>query len=288
MGARGISCDDLVSIIIPTRNRADTASIALHTALHQSHSNIEVIVVDDGSEIPFDQYVRDERVRVIRLDRQCGVAHCRNLGMMESRGNYIAFLDDDDWYYPDKIAHQLAFLRQHEEIDGVFSRVVVIDSQGKERRYLPEAYRHTNRLNFRYFNVIHTNSALLRRRIYPAVTWDERLLKYTDMQFFLELTRQFKLAYLNEDVAVWYKQDRADQLTSQQAKSAAAKNHQNFQLICEIFHNTISESLELRLRYYGRLFIAGLKARSWLSTCAAAWVLLTGRPASVKKVVAPG
>ncbi len=270
-------CGDLVSIIIPTWNRPDAASIALHTALHQSYRNIEVIVIDDGSELPFDPYVRDDRLRVIRLEQHAGVAHCRNLGMAESRGDYLAFLDDDDWYYPDKIAHQLAFLKKHEDSDGVFSRVVMIDGKGDQIRYLPDGYQHSPFLNFRYFNVIHTNSALLRKRVYPAVCWDERLSKYTDMQFFLELTRRFKLGYLSEDVAVWYKQDREDQLTSRTTKSASLKNCRNFQMICDIFYDTLVQSRELRLRYYGRLFASSLKARAWSCAAIALWTLLTGR-----------
>ena len=270
---------DLVSIIIPTWNRPDTAWIAIHTALHQSHTNVEVIVVDDGSEIPFDPGIRDNRLRIIRLEKHQGVAFARNVGMSAARGAYFSFLDDDDWYYPDKTLHQVAYLRENTELDGVFSRVVVIDGAGNQRRYLPDGYRHNCLQNFRYYNVVHTNSALLRRCVYPAVSWDERLTKYTDMQFFLEITRRFRLGYWNEDVATWYQQNRRDQVTSGPAPGRVARyrnNWKNFRLICDIFNKTIASSLELRICYYGRLFISSLKAGEWTCAVRCAVALATG------------
>src|SRR3954452_19955058 len=93
---------ELVTIVIPTWNRQDTACIALHTAVHQSYAELEIIIVDDGSDVPFCSDIDDARVRVLRLTEHQGLAHARNAGIAAARGAYIAFLDDDDCYYPDK------------------------------------------------------------------------------------------------------------------------------------------------------------------------------------------
>jgi glycosyltransferase involved in cell wall biosynthesis len=101
----------LVSAVIPTRGRAALAVHAARTALNQSYSNIEVIVVVDGPDaetILALSNVHDQRLRVVPLPQPSGGASARNAGVEEARGEWIAFLDDDDEWLPGKIESQLA------------------------------------------------------------------------------------------------------------------------------------------------------------------------------------
>lgn len=99
-----------VSIVIPTRNRAVFLSHALKSALRQRDVTFEVIVVDEAST---DQTptllaaVDDRRVRVIRHDVVRGLPAARNHGADAARGDWLAFLDDDDLWAPDKLLRQL-------------------------------------------------------------------------------------------------------------------------------------------------------------------------------------
>jgi len=106
----------LVSVVIPTYSRNDMLSRAIDCILAQTHKNLDIIVVDDNppeseyrtsTEQLMKKYASDERVRYIQNEKNLGGAGARNVGIEASKGEYIAFLDDDDEYYPEKIEKQL-------------------------------------------------------------------------------------------------------------------------------------------------------------------------------------
>jgi glycosyltransferase involved in cell wall biosynthesis len=104
-----------VSVVIPTRNRAAYLRGALESALGQVGVELEVVVADDGSEDETPSLlaaIDDPRVRVIRFDPACGMAAARNEAIAAARGNWIAFLDDDDLWAPDKLRVQLETARR--------------------------------------------------------------------------------------------------------------------------------------------------------------------------------
>lgn len=108
--------NNIVSVIIPAYNAMQTIEKALKSALIQTDVNIEIIVVNDGSidntEIILNNYERD--FKNIKVIHQCnkGVASARNRGVLESTGDYIAFLDSDDEWHPNKLALQLEVLKE--------------------------------------------------------------------------------------------------------------------------------------------------------------------------------
>lgn len=112
---------DLVSVVIPTHDRPETIDRAVASVLAQTHPAVEVIVVDDGWRTPARVATKDERVRVVRQDPARGVACARNLGVAQTRGAFVAFLDDDDTFHPHKLATQLASLRENAGADAVFT-----------------------------------------------------------------------------------------------------------------------------------------------------------------------
>lgn len=99
-----------VSVIVPTHNRSELLRQTLHTVLWQERVDLEVIVVDDGSTDDTSDVVRgidDERVKLVRHAVAEGVSAARNRGAAEARGEWLAFVDDDDLWAPDKLASQL-------------------------------------------------------------------------------------------------------------------------------------------------------------------------------------
>jgi glycosyltransferase involved in cell wall biosynthesis len=104
-----------VSVIIPTRNRRRLLELSLRSVLWQRDVNFEVIVVDDGSTDDTSEMVRslqDSRIRLVRHERAQGVSGARNRGIAEAGSEWVAFLDDDDLWAPDKLALQLEALRR--------------------------------------------------------------------------------------------------------------------------------------------------------------------------------
>ena len=98
-----------VTVVIPTRDRWDLLRTTLRSALEQRDVDLEVVIVDDGSSQSPSSVpdLDDPRVRVVRHDRSRGVAAARNAGIAKAAGTWIAFLDDDDVWAPDKLGAQL-------------------------------------------------------------------------------------------------------------------------------------------------------------------------------------
>jgi glycosyltransferase involved in cell wall biosynthesis len=99
-----------VSVVIPTFNRPQLVTRAVHSALAQTLENVEVIVVVDGPDAPSVAAlasIGDDRLRVIELDRQQGAPNARNVGARQAGGRWTALLDDDDEWLPTKLAVQL-------------------------------------------------------------------------------------------------------------------------------------------------------------------------------------
>jgi glycosyltransferase involved in cell wall biosynthesis len=105
-----------VSVVIPTHNRLRFLKRSLGTVLSQSDVSLEAVVVDDGSEDETAGHVTgisDERVRLVRHDISRGVAAARNSGLQQARADWVAFLDDDDLWAPDKLTAQLGAAQRH-------------------------------------------------------------------------------------------------------------------------------------------------------------------------------
>jgi hypothetical protein len=133
----------LVSVIIPTYNRAHCVGRAIRSALAQTYRDVEVIVVDDGSADATAHVVAgfDSRVRSLR-QANGGVAAARNTGLRAATGEFIAFLDSDDWWDDWKLSAQIAVLRARPDVGMVWTDMRAIDPAGGLRapRYLRTMY----------------------------------------------------------------------------------------------------------------------------------------------------
>lgn len=107
----------LVSVIIPTYNRAQALKRALESVIKQTHTNLEIIIVDDNSNdntmaLVNDFIEKDKRIIFLKNDRNKGNGSCRAMGMGASKGAFISFLDDDDEWLENKIDLQLKKARE--------------------------------------------------------------------------------------------------------------------------------------------------------------------------------
>lgn len=133
----------LVSVVIPTYSRNDMLTRAVDCILAQTHKKLDIIVVDDNppeseyrasTERLMKQYEKDGRVRYIQNEKNLGGSGARNVGIEAAQGDYIAFLDDDDEYYPEKIEKQLdVFLNSRsDKLALVYCDVAHVGRNGTE------------------------------------------------------------------------------------------------------------------------------------------------------------
>jgi len=129
-----------VSVVIPTRNRGAVIADTVDAALGQNGVEVEVLVVDDGSTDGTWEWLSsrasDPRLRPLRHDANRGVAAARNTGIVEASGDWLAFLDDDDLWSPDKLASQLdAMIKVG--ADWSWTGVMLVDDRRVALRELP-------------------------------------------------------------------------------------------------------------------------------------------------------
>jgi glycosyltransferase involved in cell wall biosynthesis len=108
----------LVSAVIPTHGRPGLLACAVRSALHQTWPNMEVIVVVDGPDPATASQLEalaDPRLRTVYLPEACGGGAARNAGVRAARGEWIAFLDDDDEWHPEKIGRQMAAVAKNRD-----------------------------------------------------------------------------------------------------------------------------------------------------------------------------
>jgi len=113
----------LVSVIIPIYNRIDYIHEAINSVLEQTYKEYEIIVVNDGSSVNVKEALEPYRDRIVYLYHQenRGIAAARNTGIKGSKGKYIALLDEDDLFEPQKLEIQVPILENNPEVGFVYS-----------------------------------------------------------------------------------------------------------------------------------------------------------------------
>lgn len=188
-----------VTVVIPTRDRPRELDRALSVCWGQREVALEVVVVDDGSLVPVQIPSGEHSTRVIRLEPSGGVAAARNRGVSEARGEWIAFLDDDDIWSPERL-RRLLETADAERAEIVTSGTVKLDDRGRTLsvRSLPDPA--TIRRRLRSINVLGSPSAVMVRRqlIDRLGGFDESLSILADWELWIRLTDQASLAVCPE------------------------------------------------------------------------------------------
>lgn len=189
----------LVSVVIPTRNRAEYVRKAVASALDQSHPAVEVIVVDDGStdETPAllsSLAEKGDRLRVIRHTEGGGAPRARNTGARAARGSVLAFLDDDCLFHPEKIRRQLRQLNGEHGL--VYCQQIIRDLRGG---WVVEGGTGARAKSLERILNVGTNTILVRRELFQEVGgFDEFLPRLQDFELLLRLSRKTSFAFIPE------------------------------------------------------------------------------------------
>lgn len=195
-----------VSVVIPTHNRRHLIGRAIDSAQSQIYPDLEILVVDDGSTDGTRELVEGyPEVKYLRLPINRGGGVARNLGVASSDGEYVAFLDSDDEWLPEKTAIQVALLDARPEVGAVYSRHFAHDdSSGRRTEQYPELYRGNVRdilLSGRCPKTV--SLFMVRRTAFSEVGgFDEYLSAFQDTDLWLRLSQSWSFEAVNEALVV--------------------------------------------------------------------------------------
>lgn len=189
----------LVSVIIPMYNSEKTIKKTIDSVLNQDYKNLEIIVIDDGSEDRSYEIVYTlSQLYTIKLIKQenKGPSSARNLGIENSNGKFIAFLDSDDYWMNDKISKQLKVFFNNKKIGIVATRV-----ENKKYHSKLEGITYKKFLfSIRGFN-INTPTVMIKREVVKEVGYFNESMKYSeDAEYWFRILEKYDGIMINENL----------------------------------------------------------------------------------------
>jgi glycosyltransferase involved in cell wall biosynthesis len=210
-----------VSVVIPTCNRADLVLRALASVRAQTRPPSEILVVDDGSTDATIERIRAAFPEVTLLEQKnSGVSAARNTGIQKARGTFIALLDSDDEWLPQKLDRQLAAIEKANDNDNDNDTLLCHTDEiwirgGRRVNPMKKHQKYGGRIFERCLPlcVISPSSVLLHRSLFETIgLFDEDLPVCEDYDLWLRVTARYPVLYLNEPLIVKYG-GHADQLS---------------------------------------------------------------------------
>ncbi|HSD51518.1 MAG TPA: glycosyltransferase [Candidatus Methylomirabilis sp.] len=187
----------LVSIILPTYNGERYLAESIASCLGQTHPNLELVVVDDGSSADIRDIVeaaRDERVRYLCHPENQGLPAALNTGFAASRGDYLTWTSDDNRYRPQAIARMVEHLESHPEVGLVYAGCRLIDERGETGGIAPSGPPETIWCR----NCV-GSCFLYRRQVFERVgEYDPTVLLVEDYDYWVRVARNFRLERLDD------------------------------------------------------------------------------------------
>lgn len=183
----------LISIITPNYNCARFIAQTIESVLAQTYTNWEMLIVDDCStdgsyEIAQEYAEKDSRIKVFRNEKNSGAAVSRNRAIEASSGEYVAFLDSDDLWLPEKLEKQIAFMQKH-DCDFSFTEYEHIDEENKRLHQIANVTKH---LSYRKM-MMHCWPGCLTVMYNQSVTgkiYAENIKKNNDHALFLRVLKK--------------------------------------------------------------------------------------------------
>lgn len=197
-----------VSVIIPTHNRSERMIRAVDSVRRQTYKNLEIVIVNDASIDDTEEIaskIDDDRIIYLRIEKSQGANHARNFGVSHSSGAYLAFLDDDDEWFDEKIDKQLKVFEEYPEVGLVYTQRKIIND---ENQYYYSNKKDVGDLSHKIImeNPIGTTSSvMLKRDIFEKVGgFDPQILINQDHDLWIRVAQVTQVGIVDEPLVLYY------------------------------------------------------------------------------------
>jgi glycosyltransferase involved in cell wall biosynthesis len=207
-----------VSVIIPTYNRAEILTRSVKSVLNQTFEDIEVIVVDDASEDHTGCVIgdlNDDRIKYVRHQENQHVSAARNTGIELAKGEYIAFLDDDDCWLPGKLEQQVSAIKNQPDIGMVYCWMSYQRDGEELREYAPALRGDIFAETLVGQPIGNVSTLLVRSSVIEEVGgFDEGLARGNDGDFIRRVAKSYNIDYVPEVLVIYSVGHGADRITT--------------------------------------------------------------------------
>ena len=277
-----------VSVIIPTHNRAHLVGQSIQSVLDQTFTDLELIVVDDGSTDETETVVRgfdDARINYTYQDHT-GIGAARNTGLRKAQGRYIAFLDSDDVWLPDLLEVQVPILREHLGIGLVYAKAQAIDKHGKPMNQIrgsPQKYPGDAVKSALYGDFVCIIATLVRRECFDRVgPFDETLMAREEWDMWIRIAKYYRLAHVDKVLARFRTHD--DQRTAPNSEYFAEVTESGLRVLGKAFSDTDlpRDSSEIKALAYRNAYLEialrWLNVGAWQRSARCFWTAVQVSP----------
>ncbi len=210
----------LISVVIPTHNRKDLLPRAIKSAQNQTYKNIEIIVVSDGSTDGTDEIMKeienqDRRICYISYKPGKGGNYARNTGIKAAKGEYVAFLDDDDEWHKDKLEKQINIVKSDPSIGLVCCGINSI-TEGVDyvTKYIPPATYDSSKLILMKNCIGSTTTVMVRKDIFErSGLFDEELGALQDYDLWIRICQHTHVGVVKEPCVEYYNYKSSNQVS---------------------------------------------------------------------------
>jgi len=201
-----------VTVIIPTYNRANLLPRAIKSVLNQTLKDFELIIVDDAStdntrEVVEEIQKKDKRIKYIRLDKNSGApAHPKNVGIQNAKGDYIAFLDHDDEWLPEKLEKQIQLFKnpKKKNLGFVGCNLLVIDDNKIRKYIIPKYTDNFQKLLLTNF-IFSSSGVMVKKSVIDNVgLFDESLKNADDWDMWIRIAQKYNFDFVPEFLFRYY------------------------------------------------------------------------------------
>mgnify|MGYP006176572571 CR=1 FL=1 len=198
-----------ITVIIPTQNQRESLNRAVQSVLNQSFSDWELFIVKDSSST-IESIIDDKRVKIISNEGERGANGSRNTGIKYALGKYIAFLDDDDEWLPEKLYLQLNMMEKEQSILSFTGKNIF-----KNANFQKYSFRNSFKWLLNFYNFVGTTSSVLisREALQSVGGFDESITQLQDYELFLRLRTLGKFSGIDSPLVNYY-MDKSDEHVS--------------------------------------------------------------------------
>lgn len=261
-----------VSVLIPAYNCEKTIRRAIQSVLQQTFRDFELIIVDDGSQDGTAEVIKtivDPRIKYVRHPQNSGEAEARNTAVRSASGRYVAFLDSDDEWFPEKLSRQMeAIQNKRDEIIANVTGYYLFDEFDIKRKEIPSRPVSWHKHLLMGCGLGPGTTLVVSREAFEKIgCYDPSLPRYTDWDWLLRFTKLYPLTVTAEPLAVIYRASQPQaKVVEMAARQFLDKHLQDFRQFGHYGKRAMGKRyLEVSIYYY----LEGNKSAGWIWFCKA-------------------